>query len=143
MSDELKQLVEVIETLEPTLTASEVNSIKEWAAEKVGLVIVDMESQKILYATPGAEEIFGYMRDELTGKDLIILVPDSFKHVHPDHVKGFNEEPKDRSMGKRDRPLYGKKRDGTQFPAEIGLFPRQWKKYRLCLANVVQLMKED
>jgi PAS domain S-box-containing protein len=102
-----------------------------------------METQRILHATPGAEEVFGYMRDELIGQELTVLVPDAYKDVHPTHVTGFNGDPKDRSMGKRDRPLYGRQRDGREFPAEIGLFPRVWKNKRLCLANVVRLEKEE
>jgi hypothetical protein len=45
-------------------------------------------------------------------------------------------------MGKRDSTLYGKERDGATFPVEIGLFPRQFRKRKLCLANVVRLSKE-
>lgn len=140
---ELEKLAEVVESLEPVISQREIIEIKEWAADKVGLLIVDMDTQKILYATPGAEEIFGYMRDELINKDLIELVPNEFKKIHPSHVSGFNADPKERAMGKRDRQLFGQRRDGVTFPAEIGLFPRKWKQRRICLANVVRLTKEE
>jgi PAS domain S-box-containing protein len=101
-----------------------------------------MDTQKILFATQGAEEIFGFMRDEMTGLDLITIVPDQYQQVHPKHVEGFNKSPRSRSMGKTESPLYGKERDGGTFPVEIGLFPRKFKAKRLCLANVVRLSKE-
>jgi PAS domain S-box-containing protein len=136
-------LIKVVDELDPfTLTESDITEIKKWGADRVGFVLVDMKSQKILFATPGAENIFGYMPDEMTGLDLVQLVPEEFQSIHPTHVEGFNENPIPRSMGRRDRPLSGKQRDGKTFPVEIGLFPRKFKSLRVCLANVVRLEKE-
>lgn len=139
----LDQLVAVVDEIDPnTLTAKDIDDIKAWGADKVGFILVDMDTQKILFATQGAEEIFGYMRDEMSGLDLVAIVPDEYQQVHPKHVAGFNKSPRARSMGKSESPLYGRERDGAVFPVEIGLFPRKWKSKRLCLANVVRLSKE-
>src|ERR1043165_4387528 len=143
MNDELDNLVRVVEELDPsTLTPKDIADIKAWGADRVGFVLVDMDSQKVLFATPGAEAIFGYMPDEMVGLDLLDLVPDEFKDVHPQHVSNFNQDPIPRSMGRRDRPLRGKQRDGKTFSVELGLFPRKFRNMRLCLANVVRLSKE-
>lgn len=143
MSPELEKLAAVVDELDPAvLSARDVDEIKKWAADKVGLLCVDMATQKILFATTGAEEIFRYMPGEMTGLNLVDLVPDSYKDVHPHHVEGFNASPKQRSMGRSETPLYGKERDGKTFPAEIGLFPRQYNSLRICVANVVRLDKE-
>lgn len=143
MSPELEKLAAVVDELDPhILTTQDVSAIKQWAAEKVGLICIDMDTQRILFATTGAEEIFKYMPDEMTGKELVDLVPDSYKQVHPQHVQGFNHSPRQRSMGKSESPLYGRERDGKTFPAEIGLFPRQFGQLRICVANVVRLDKE-
>lgn len=142
MNDELDGLVKAVDKLDPaTLTASEVADVKAWAADKVGFILVDMDTQKILFATQGAEQIFGYMPDEMAGMDLVALVADEFKGVHPSHVSKFNANPTPRQMGRRDRPLRGRERDGSEFPVEIGLYPRKLKSLRVCLANVVRLSK--
>lgn len=144
MSNELDKLVKVIDDVDPnTLTPTDIIEIKAWIADKLALVLVDMVSQIILYATPGAEKMFGYMTDEMNNLELIALVPDDYKGIHPSHVEGFNNAPVDKTMGKRDRPLAGKQRDGSEFPVEIGLFPRKWGKRRLCLANLVSLAKTE
>lgn len=143
MSADLEHLVAVVDQLDPyTLTPSDILEIKAWGGDKIGFVLIDIATQKIIYATPGAESIFGYVTDEMTGLDLIALVPDEFKEIHPKHVEGFGEAMQARSMGRRDRPLYGKERDGATFPVEIGLFPRKFKGKKVCLANVVRLSKE-
>lgn len=139
----LDKLVKVVDELDPnTLSASDIAEIKAWGADRVGFVLVDVDTQKIVYATPGAEAIFGYVTDEMVGKDLIALVPEDFREDHVQHVEGFAKAMQTRSMGKRDNVLYGRERDGKTFPVEIGLFPRQFRKRRLVLANVVRLSKE-
>lgn len=143
ITGDLDKLINVVDNLDPNvLTASDITNLKDWAAEKTGLVVVDMDSQKILFATQGSEEIFGYMRDEMIGLDLLALIPTEFKDVHPSHVKAFNNTPSVRSMGRRDKPLMGLQRDGDTFPVEISLYPRTFKTLRICVANVVRLSKE-
>lgn len=143
MTEPLDELTKVVEQLDPlTLTGKDLDELKLWGADNVGMVFVDLDTQKVVFATSGAEKIFGYMQDEMSGMDLIELVPDSFRSAHPQHVEGFNSHPFPRSMGKRDATLYGKERDGKTFPVEIGLFPRKFKSRRICLANVVRLSKE-
>jgi len=140
---QLDKLVAVVEELDPdTLSKGDINEIMAWGADKAGFILVDMDTQKILYATQGAEEIFGFMRDEMIGLDLISIVPPEYRDVHPKHVEGFNHSPRARSMGKSESPLFGRERDGKTFPVEVALFPRQFRSKRLCLANVARLSKE-
>lgn len=143
MTDELQELVKVVDELDPNaLTAKDIAEIKAWGADRAGFVLVDIDAKEIVYATPGAERIFGYVTDEMSGLPLRELVPNKYQDVHDGYVEGFGQAMQDRSMGKRDMVLYGKERDGDTFPAEISLFPRKFKKRRLCLANVVRLSKE-
>lgn len=143
MTDELKELEKIVNEIDPNvLSAKDIAEIKAWGADKVGFVLVDIGTKTILYATPGAERLFGYVTDEMNDLPLRELVPDEFQDVHDDHVEGFGRAMQDRSMGKRDTVLYGKERDGQTFPVEISLFPRKFGKRRLCLANVVRLSKE-
>jgi PAS domain S-box-containing protein len=59
-----------------------------------------------------AETLFGYARVEIIGQTIELLIPDRFRQVHP---MGAGLE------------LYGRRKDGTEFPIEISLSPLQTK----------------
>jgi PAS domain S-box-containing protein len=66
--------------------------------------------------------LFGYDREELIGQKVEILVPASYRGQHYQHRQGFAKAPKTRRMG-ADLDLYGRRRDGSEFPVEISLSP--------------------
>jgi PAS domain S-box-containing protein len=66
------------------------------------------------------EEMFGYARDELLGQKLEILLPDRYRTAYADHRADYFAEPHVRAMG-AGMDLAGRRRDGTEFPVEIGL----------------------
>lgn len=86
-----------------------------------GMVIVDQHG-KIELANNQTEKIFGFLKDELKGKPVEVLMPERFKSQHPKHVKSFFHMPKSRSMGSN-MELFGMRKDGTEFPIEISLSP--------------------
>jgi PAS domain S-box-containing protein len=67
-----------------------------------------------------AERLFGYSRDELIGRPVEVLVPETARPVHLGHRAGYAAEPKPRPMG-AGMELAGRRKDGTTFPAEISL----------------------
>jgi len=69
-----------------------------------------------------AERLFGYHRDELLGQPIEILVPDRARSVHPSRRTGYFTEPQPRPMG-AGMQLAARRKDGTEFPAEISLSP--------------------
>jgi PAS domain S-box-containing protein len=68
------------------------------------------------------EIIFGYSRDELLGRPVDLLLPERFRHQHPGHVASFFSDMSPRAMG-AGRDLYGRHKDGSEFPVEVGLNP--------------------
>jgi two-component system, cell cycle sensor histidine kinase and response regulator CckA len=76
----------------------------------------------ILQVNSQTEKLFGYDREELVGERIEILVPDRFRPHHAQHRKDFAETPKVRRMGDG-LDLYGKRKDGSEFPVEISLSP--------------------
>jgi protein-histidine pros-kinase len=79
-----------------------------------GGVIVQVNSQ--------TQALFGYTRDELIGQQVEVLIPESCRLRHRQHRASFSETPKMRRMG-ADLDLYGRRRNGSEFPVEISLSP--------------------
>ena len=85
------------------------------------IVMVD-PSGMIELVNVQTEHLFGYTRDELVGKMVEMLVPHRYRAGHPAMRAGFTKDPTTRSMG-AGRDLFGLRKDGTEFPIEIGLNP--------------------
>jgi PAS domain S-box-containing protein len=77
-------------------------------------VIRDVNSQ--------TEKVFGFHRNELIGQPVEILIPESYRDRHVQHRRPYFRDPRARPMG-LGLELYGLRRDGSQFPAEISLSP--------------------
>jgi PAS domain S-box-containing protein len=85
------------------------------------IVAVDREGT-IVQVNSQAQELVGYDRDELIGQKVEMLVPESYRRQHHHHRRNFAETPKTRRMG-ADLDLYGRRRNGSEFPVEISLSP--------------------
>jgi len=77
---------------------------------------------RIALANAQAEALFGYGPSELPGRAVEDLVPDRFRVVHPGHRAAYSADARRRPMG-AGLDLYGRCRDGAEFPAEISLSP--------------------
>jgi PAS domain S-box-containing protein len=75
---------------------------------------------RIMLVNGQAERLFGYARAELIGQLVETLVPDSVRAIHPSRRGGYVSDPKPRPMG-AGMELAGRRKDGTEFPAEISL----------------------
>jgi PAS domain S-box-containing protein len=96
---------------------STARALFEAAAQAI--FIIDKDG-KIVMVNPAAEKILGYAANELLGKPIEILIPDALHGVHVEHRKVYFEKPQQRSMG-IGLELQAKRRDGSQFFAEISL----------------------
>jgi PAS domain S-box-containing protein len=85
-------------------------------------LIVSDESGKIIMANKKMEELFGYTKDELYKSTVDLLIHKRYSKQHPEHIKSFVSKPSHRSMGEN-RDLFGLKKNGVEFPLEIGLNP--------------------
>jgi protein-histidine pros-kinase len=86
-----------------------------------GMLIVDAGG-RIVLCNSAAGTAFGYAPEELQGRSVEDLVPDRFRGDHPRHRAGYVEDPRRRPMG-AGLVLHGRRKDASEFPAEISLSP--------------------
>jgi two-component system sensor histidine kinase/response regulator len=77
---------------------------------------------RIVLVNAQTEALFGYSRDELLGMSIDQLVPERFRCGHPELRDNFTAAPTARAMG-AGRNLYGRRKDASEVPIEIGLNP--------------------
>ena len=106
-------------------------------ASPSGIVLVNDRGRIVLVNTH-VEKLFGYEREELVGETVDVLVPERFAGQHPAHREQFLAAPTARAMG-AGRELFGRRKDGSEFPVEIGLNPIQTPEGTLVLAAVVDI----
>lgn len=83
------------------------------------MICVDPDG-RITLANAQASRLFGYSREELIGELIELLVPHSARDIHPDHRSAYVAWPRPRPMG-AGMELAARRKDGSEFPAEISL----------------------
>lgn len=101
------------------------------------IVMVD-KSGTIEMVNSQTEAFFGYSRAELIGQPVEILVPERFRGSHFGYRQAYLAAPVSRPMGVG-RDLYGLRKDGTEFPVEIGLSLIDSKEETLILSTIVDI----
>jgi PAS domain S-box-containing protein len=85
-----------------------------------------------------AERVFGYTRNELLGKPVEMLVPERSRSKHSNLRTSFFADSVSRPMG-AGRDLYGLRKDGSEFPVEIGLNPIETEEGTMVLSAIVNI----
>jgi PAS domain S-box-containing protein len=102
-----------------------------------GMIVVD-DAGAILLVNREIERMFGYGHGELVGQQVEILLPGRLRGNHPDFRGRYYQDPKPRRMGVG-RDLFGRRKDGTEVPVEIGLNPVKTEHGLVVLASVVDI----
>jgi hypothetical protein len=89
----------------------------------------------IVLVNSQAEALFGYPRAELLGQRVELLVPERFAAAHSEHRTRYFADPRTRPMG-AGLELFGCRRDGSEFPAEISLSSIETEDGRLGIAAI-------
>lgn len=102
-----------------------------------GLLMIDAEG-RIVLVNREVERLFGYPREELLGRPVELIVPERFHAAHPEYRGKFTEKPSVRQMGVG-RELFGRRKDGSEVPVEIGLTPLVTDEGLFVLSSIVDI----
>ncbi len=103
-------------------------------------IVTANEAGIITLVNAQTEKLFGYARAELIGQPVEVLVPERFRAAHPAHRRSFFADSKTRAMG-AGRDLFGRRKDGSEFPLEVGLSPIVMREGAAVLATLVDITK--
>ena len=87
------------------------------------------------------ESMFGYQRGELLGQSIDSLVPERFRHTHPTRRKEYASVARVRPMG-AGLDLFGRRKDGSEFPADIMLGPVKTEDGQVVLSVIRDLTEK-
>jgi PAS domain S-box-containing protein len=102
-----------------------------------GMIMVNSEGQMVLVNKLTCTQ-FGYRRQDLLNQPVEMLIPERFRAAHPAKRAAFFSHPQQRAMGSG-RELYGLRKDGSEFPVEIGLSPITTEEGSFVLASIVDI----
>jgi PAS domain S-box-containing protein len=103
----------------------------------VAMIVVDQQGL-ITRLNRLAETTFGYDPGELIGQAVERLVPERLRAAHPAVRQGFQSESQARPMG-LGRELSALRKDGSEFPVEIGINPAETGEGMLILTVILDL----
>jgi two-component system cell cycle sensor histidine kinase/response regulator CckA len=97
-------------------------------------LVIDREG-RVAHVNMETEKLFGYPRRELVGEPVEILIPERFRGQHVKQRSQYFDHPTVRPMG-TGLELYGRRKDGSEFPADISLNPLDTREGMLITATI-------
>ncbi len=105
---------------EITLDAAIADKLLQQAPDALLLANADGTIQ---FTNVAITTLFGYRPDELLGQPIELLLPERYRGAHLRHRAGYVAKPAQRAMGQRGVPLFGRRKDGSEFPIWVSLSP--------------------
>jgi rsbT co-antagonist protein RsbR len=96
--------------------------VKDFLDSAPDATLIVSRDGRIVVANRQVENLLGYSRDDLLGKEVETLVPPRFREHHPEYRDGFFFSPRVRAMG-AGLDLWALHKDGSEVPVEISLSP--------------------
>ena len=114
---------------------SQVQVLLENAAQ--GMVVID-SAGLIQLINARTEELFGYERAELIGQSIDMLLPERMRGGHAMARQDYFSHPHVRKMGSG-LEIFGRRKDGTEFSAEISLSVTDWNGQPVGIASIMDI----
>jgi len=102
-----------------------------------GMLMTDRDGA-IVMINKETERLFGYRREELIGARVELLIPERFRPQHQRDRTQYVTKPKTRHMA-IGCDFYGRRKDGSEFPIEVGLNPIPTGRGLLILSVIVDI----
>jgi hypothetical protein len=106
----------------------------------MGIIIAD-GTGKIVDTNAQALRMFGYGREELLGQTIEILLPETLRKSHVRRRSAYIQGPQARPVG-IGMELRARRKDGTEFPVEIGLGPVTTQEGTLISSTIVDITEQ-
>jgi PAS domain S-box-containing protein len=101
------------------LPAEVVNELLHAAADAA--IVTDGDG-RMVFVNRGAETLFEYSAEELVGRPVEMLMPANLRQQHEEYRRRYKDSPRARPL-LSGLDLYGQRKDGSRFRAEIALTP--------------------
>jgi PAS domain S-box-containing protein len=101
------------------------------------MIMIDQTGTMVL-VNAETDRLFGYESGELLGQKVEALIPDRFRLGHPRLRAQYFASSEARRMG-AGRDLFGLRKDGSEFPVEIGLNPVKTDEGLFVLSAIVDI----
>ncbi|HET9475313.1 MAG TPA: hybrid sensor histidine kinase/response regulator [Steroidobacteraceae bacterium] len=105
--------------IQAMLSSDLVRSVLDSAPD--AMIVID-SAGTILFANRQVTALFGYGGDEVVGFSVELLLPERFRARHTAHRDRYARNVRVRPMG-MGLDLFGRRKDGSEFPVEISLSP--------------------
>ncbi|CAN2532385.1 MAG TPA: ATP-binding protein [Methylosinus sp.] len=92
----------------------------------------------VRYANHETEILFGYAREELIGRSIDLLTPAVIRRRHAAFRRLYCADPRRRMMGVG-QEIKARRRDGCEFPVEIGLAPVVTERGLIVTATILDM----
>ena len=102
-----------------------------------GLLVVKADGS-IGLVNEQVERMFGYARNQLLDLSVEDLIPERYREGHTEFRRRFMGAPEARSMG-AGRELFARRKDGSEFPVEVGLSPIEHDGAPAILCSIVDV----
>lgn len=91
------------------------------AASPDGILVVDA-GERIIFVSDQVARLFGYAVAEIVNQPIDMLLPERLRASHAESRRNYLATPTVRRMG-AGRKLLGRRKDGSEFPVDVGLSP--------------------
>jgi diguanylate cyclase (GGDEF)-like protein/PAS domain S-box-containing protein len=86
-----------------------------------GIILADSDGI-ITFWNKGAQTMFGYTEEEVSGKQISILMPERYRNAHQNIIERILSSARsDSHYREKTFELYGLKKDGDEFPVELSV----------------------